>query len=87
MKIHWNVNDPTKIKWYIESIPQKCINLIIKKKLISSERINKYNNIVNQNNKKNQENPKEILFNIFSIVGIIESANKAVLSSNKLNLL
>ena len=41
-----NVNDPTKIKWYIESIPQKCINLIIKKKLISSERINKYNNIV-----------------------------------------
>jgi hypothetical protein len=82
------LSDPTKIKREIESIPKKCIDMIIVKKLIPRHEIDQYNSIVNQHNKTNQEIPKEILYkNFFPIVGLIDSWIKFALSPNKLNSL
>jgi hypothetical protein len=83
-----HVSDPMKLKYDIESIPKKCINLIIKKKLIPSNEIDEFNSVFDQYNKTIQEIPKEILYkNFFPTVGIIDSIIKAALSPFKLNLL
>ncbi|HXS60554.1 MAG TPA: hypothetical protein VN703_07060 [Candidatus Sulfopaludibacter sp.] len=48
-------NDLTKLKNEILSIPEKCINIIVKKKLIPSDEIDKYIMIVNQSKIMNQD--------------------------------
>jgi hypothetical protein len=80
-------NDPEKFKSDIESIPHICINMIINKKLIPKDEIDKYNIEVDKYKIKNQEIPKEILFKSFPVAGFIDSTNKDMLSSYKLDLL
>jgi hypothetical protein len=80
-------SDPAKLQWDIESLPEKCINIIIKKKLIPSDEIDKYTFIINQYKIVNQDISKEILFKTFPIAGFIESMNKDILSPYKLDLL
>src|SRR6185312_9488578 len=57
-------SEPMKMKREIESIPKKCIDMIIEKKLIPIYKIDEYNSIINQHKKINQEIPQSMLFKI-----------------------
>ena len=71
-------NDIVKIKTDIQSIPNQCIEFIIKNKLILTDDLEKYNNMATCFKKINPDIPRHILFQFFPIVGAIENTIKGI---------
>src|SRR4051794_1775270 len=71
-------NDIAKIKTDIQSIPNQCIEFIIKNKLILTDDLEKYNNMATCFKKINQDIPRHILFQFFPMVGAIENTIKGI---------